>query len=52
MILDQIIQKINDNDLDFFEALSQLVANQIKVKKRKSLCSWNKSFPFSFHKDN
>ena len=50
MILDQIIQKINDNDLDFFEALSQLVDNQIKVKKEKVYAAGIKVSHFPFIK--
>ena len=35
MILEDVIKKVNNNDLGFYEALNQLVDNQIKVKKEK-----------------
>ncbi len=50
MILDQIIQKVNDNDFDFFEALSPLVDNQIKVKKEKVYAAGIKISHFPFIK--
>ena len=34
-ILPNIINKINDSEIDFYEALNELVDNQIKVKKDK-----------------
>ena len=35
VILDKVIDLLNDNEINFYEALSMLVDNQIKVKKAK-----------------
>ena len=50
MILDSIINKINDNDIDFHEALNLTADNQIKAKKEKAYAAGIKASHFPFIK--
>ena len=50
MISEYVIKKVNNNDLGFYEALNQLVDNQIKVKKEKVYAAGIKVSHFPFIK--
>lgn len=50
MVLDSIITKVNDKDIDFYEALNLMVDNQIKVKKEKVYAAGIKVSHFPFIK--
>ena len=49
MTSDSIINKINDSDIDFYEALNLMADNQIKVKKRKSIRRRHKNIALPFY---